>query len=399
MRPLTGIKVLELGMVMQVPLAAQMLADLGADVIKVERPPNGDIVRDLDEVATADGGMSCYYSAVGRNKKSVGLDIKSERGREILLRLVRDADVLIHNFRPGVMERIGLGSDTVLGINSRIVYAASTAFGTEGPLAALPGQDMLAQALSGFAMAGVESGAAPRLTSVPVIDYTAAVHLTQAILAALFERERSGKGDVVTTSLYEVAIATQVLEISSKSLYDYETAWAQYAMPFRASDGWLLILTLFRPNPLKLMCEAFGLEDYSARPEFADAALQRKNRRLIEEKFAPIISQHTVADCMERLRRTDILAAPVFDIEQAMNHEQTAVNGTIWTVDVPGLGKSRLAGLPVKFARHELDQNPSPPSALGGDNDAVLSDLGFSQEEIAALRADGVTFDKKGGRT
>lgn len=393
MKPLEGIKILELGMVMQVPLAAQMLADYGAEVIKVERPPEGDILRNLDEVGPSRNEMSCYYAALGRGKKSVGLDIKSDRGREILTKLIKEADVLIQNFRPGVLEKIGFGPEDVLKINSKIVYAISTAYGAEGPLSDMPGQDMLAQSLSGFAMAGVEKGERPRLTSVPIIDYAAAVHLTQAILAALFERERSGKGDIVTTSLYDVALSMQVLEMSSKSLYGYDTAWVQYAMLFKAADGWLTVLMLFRPNPLRLMCDAFGMEDLSQDPDLKDASLQRINRQRIEEHFAPVVARHTVEECMEKLRRTDILAAPVLDIEQAMNHEQTKINGTVWEIDVPGKGASKLAGLPVKFARHDLRQGTTSPSVLGADTNDVLATLGFDGSEIADMRANCVVFE------
>lgn len=393
MKPLEGIKILELGMVMQVPLATQMLADYGAEVIKVERPPEGDILRNLDEVGPSRNEMSCYYAALGRGKKSVGLDIKSDRGREILTKLIKEADVLIQNFRPGVLEKIGFGPEDVLKINSKIVYAISTAYGAEGPLSDMPGQDMLAQSLSGFAMAGVEKGERPRLTSVPIIDYAAAVHLTQAILAALFERERSGKGDIVTTSLYDVALSMQVLEMSSKSLYGYDTAWVQYAMLFKAADGWLTVLMLFRPNPLRLMCDAFGMEDLSQDPDLKDASLQRINRQRIEEHFAPVVARHTVEECMEKLRRTDILAAPVLDIEQAMNHEQTKINGTVWEIDVPGKGASKLAGLPVKFARHDLRQGTTSPSVLGADTNDVLATLGFDGSEIADMRANCVVFE------
>jgi len=393
MKPLEGIKILELGMVMQVPLATQMLADYGAEVFKVERPPEGDILRNLDEVGPSRNEMSCYYAALGRGKKSVGLDIKSDRGREILTKLIKEADVLIQNFRPGVLEKIGFGPEDVLKINSKIVYAISTAYGAEGPLSDMPGQDMLAQSLSGFAMAGVEKGERPRLTSVPIIDYAAAVHLTQAILAALFERERSGKGDIVTTSLYDVALSMQVLEMSSKSLYGYDTAWVQYAMLFKAADGWLTVLMLFRPNPLRLMCDAFGMEDLSQDPDLKDASLQRINRQRIEEHFAPVVARHTVEECMEKLRRTDILAAPVLDIEQAMNHEQTKINGTVWEIDVPGKGASKLAGLPVKFARHDLRQGTTSPSVLGADTNDVLATLGFDGSEIADMRANCVVFE------
>lgn len=393
MRPLAGVKVLELGMVMQVPLAAQMLADYGADVIKVERPPRGDIIRDLDEVGTARDEMSCYYAAVGRGRRSICLDIKNSQGREILTRLVRECDVLIHNFRPGVMERIGFGPDQVREINPRMIFAMSTSFGAEGPLAGMPGQDMLAQSLSGFAMAGLDEGEKPRLTSVPVIDYAAAVHLTQGILAALFERERSGKGDVVSTSLFDVALSSQVLEIASRSIYSYRTSWTKYAMIFRTSDGWITVLTLFRPNPLQLLCRAFGVDDMSVQPELATASLQRKNAALIQERFDPILAEFSTEACLERLRETDILAAPVLDVEEAVAHEQSHLNGSVWEVDVPGHGRRKLAGTPVRLGRHDLKET-RPPVGLGADSENVLDEIGYTADEINAFLGNGVIYQR-----
>lgn len=380
-------------MVMQVPLAAQMLADYGAEVIKVERPPRGDIIRDLDEVGTARDEMSCYYAAVGRGRKDICIDIKSVQGREVLTRLVRECDVLIHNFRPGVMERIGFGPDRVREINPRMIYAVSTSFGPEGPLAGMPGQDMLAQSLSGFAMAGIGEGEKPRLTSVPVIDYAAAVHLTQGILAALFERERSGLGDVVSTSLFDVALASQVLEIASRSVYGYRTSWTDYAMIFPTADGWITVLTLFRPNPLQLLCRAFGVEDMSIDPKLANASLQRENAALIQDRFGPIIAKFSTDDCLERLRDTDILAAPVLDLEEAIAHEQTHLNRAIWEVEVPGHGRRKLAGTPVRLGRHNLEDT-RPPVGLGADSEKVLSEFGYTADEIQALRDNAVIYQR-----
>lgn len=386
MKPLIGIKVLELGMVLQVPLAAQMLGDYGADVIKVERPPDGDLIRNLDEVGTGLGEMSCYYAAIGRNKRTLCVDVKNAKGREILEHLIDKADVLIHNFRPGVMERLGFGPDDVMKRNPRLIYAVSTAFGADGPLSKLPGQDMLAQSLSGLALNGVAPGEPPRLMCTPMVDYAAAASLTQGILAALFERERSGKGDLVTTSLFDVAVAMQILEISSLSMYNYETNWLQYSMVFQTGDGWVTVLTLFRSNPLKLLCEAFDVEDMSTDPELADASLQRENLKKIHERFGPIIAAYTTEECMERLADTDILSAPVMNLKDALEHPQTLKNGVIWDVPVPGHGNVRLAGNPVRLSRH-APYVEHPPSQLGEMSEQILSDFGYAPDEIAELKA------------
>ncbi|MCE9662047.1 CoA transferase [Halomonas sp. M5N1S17] len=389
MKPLSGITVLELGMVMQVPLAGQMLGDYGANVIKVERPPRGDIMRDLDEVGTERQELSCYYAAVGRNKRSLCLDLKQDEGREILGKLIDQADVLIHNFRPGAMERLGFGYEKVTERNPRLVYAAGYAFGENGPLAGMAGQDMLAQSLSGFALNGVEDGGRPRLTSTPTVDYAAAVSLTQGILAALFARERTGRGDLVTTSLFDVAIAMQLLEVSSRSLYDYRTDWLQYAMLFATKDGWITVLTLFRENPLQLLCQAFGEEDMSQDPSLSHASLQRKNITKVHEKFDPVIKRFTTEECMARLSGTDILCAPVLNLDDALVHPQTKENGMILDVPIPSGKSVQLAGNPVKLSSYPTEVD-IPPAMLGENSAEILSEFGYTDDVISIFLAKGV---------
>lgn len=376
-------------MVLQAPLAAQMLGDYGADVIKIERAPRGDIMRDLDEVGSGRGEMSCYHAAVGRNKRTLCLDIKSPSGQEVLRELIRGADVLIHNFRPGVMERLGFSYDEVRELNPRLVYGASYAFGSTGPYAGFPGQDMLAQSLSGFAFNGVDPGEPPRLTSTPVVDYASAASLAQGILAALYGRERTGKGDLVTTSLFDVALAMQLLEISSRSLYDYKTEWLKYSFIFPTKDGWLTILTLFRDNPLKQLCEAFEVDDMSREPDLADASLQRENAEKVYERFGDVMKRYTTDECVERLGRTDILFAPALDLDEAMQHPQTEENGVLWEIPVPGHGTVKLGGNPVRLNGAPPDVT-IPPSGLGEMSDEVLEAFGYNQGEIDALRERGV---------
>lgn len=389
MQPLSGITVLELGMVMQVPLAGQMLGDYGADVIKIERPPRGDIMRDLDEVGTARGDVSCYYAAVGCNKRTLCLDLKQAEGREVLGKLIDKADVLIHNFRPGAMERLGLGYEEVSKRNPRLVYAVGYAFGARGPLSGMPGQDMLAQSLSGFAMNGVESGDRPRLTSTPTVDYATAASLSQGVLAALMGRERTGKGDLVTTSLFDVAIAMQLLEASSRSMYSYRTDWVQYAMIFKTLDGWVTVLTLFRDNPLQLMCTAFDEDDMSTDPLLATASLQRKHAHIVQEKFGPVMERYTTAECVERLSKTDILCAPVLDLDETLKHPQTLQNDILREVDIPGHGPVQLVGNPVKLAS-QVKQKPRPPAALGEFSREILSDFDYTENEIRDFLERGV---------
>lgn len=389
--PLAGVTVLELGMVMQVPLAAQMLGDYGADVIKVERQPPGEILRTLDPIATEEGTGSCYYAALGRNKQTLSLDIKSPEGHSTLMRLVEKADVLLHNFRPGVMERLGLGYEQLAEHNPRLIYAAGFAFGETGPLASMPGQDMLAQAYSGFALSGVADGDPPRISNTPVIDYMTALSLTQGIMAALIERQRSGLGQKVTTSLLDVAFAAQVLEVSSIAVHGERTSWIKRSMSLAASDGWLIVLTLFRDNPLKAICSAFDLPDMSAEEGMATADQQNRRLAEIEERLRPVLARYTVAECIERLGQNDVLCSPFNTLETAMASDQVRHNGMLWNIPVAGKAERELVGNPVKLSRTPLGLREAP-SGIGGMSADVLCRFGFGRDEIDRLIERGVVY-------
>lgn len=386
---LEGIKVLELGMVMQVPLAGQMLGDFGANVIKVERLAPGEILRTLDPVANKKGGMSCYYAALGRNKRTLSLDVKSLEGREALLKLIDEADVLLHNFRPGVMERLGFGFEELEKRNPRLIYAVGYAFGESGPMAKMPGQDMLAQAYSGLARSGIADDQPPVLSNTPVIDYMTALSLTQGIMAALIERQNSGRGQKVTTSLLDVAVAVQVLEVSSISMHGQRTSWTKQSMMFQTLDGWLLVLTLFRDNPLQSMCKAFGVPDFSDQPRFSTRDLQVENIREIENRFRQVMANLTTAECVAKLSEQDVLCSPVNTLEAAMESSQVRHNGTVLQVPVPGYGELPLAGNPVKLSRTPTTLS-YPPTALGHDGFAVLGEHGFVEAEMLKMKDKGV---------
>jgi crotonobetainyl-CoA:carnitine CoA-transferase CaiB-like acyl-CoA transferase len=386
---LSDVLVIELGMVMQVPLAGQMLADYGARVIKVERPGSGDILRTLDTAANEHGTMSCYYAALCRNKYSVSIDIKQPKGLAVLLKMLDQADVLIHNFRPGVMERLGLGYSDLAERNPRLVYAGGYAFGEAGPMSKFAGQDMLAQAFSGFTMSSVGTQEEPKLSNPPLMDYSAAVSLTQGILAALIERSRSGKGQAVSTSLFEVAIGMQTLELASKTMHGTETSWVRHAMVYRAIDGWVVVLTLFRDNPLQMLCKAFGVEDLSQQARFSDVELQIANKATIEELFTPLFAGKSVTEILDRLSRVDILCAPINRLSEVLDHPQTEANGSIWTIDVPGHGEMRVAGSAVRLSRTPATYR-RPPTWMGADNEQVLRTFGFNAAEIRALERSNI---------
>lgn len=386
---LAGIVVIELGMVMQVPLAGQMLGDFGADVIKVERPGSGDILRTLDPIANQANTMSSYYAALCRNKRTICIDIKQPEGKDVLLCLLDKADVLIHNFRPGVMERLGLDYAELEKRNPRLIYAGGFAFGENGPMSKYPGQDMLSQAFSGFAMSGRDPSAPPQLSNPPLMDYAAAVSLTQGIMAALIERQRSGRGQAVSTSLFSVALGIQTLELASRTMHGKDTSWVRHAMIYRSNDGWVLVLTLFRENPLRLLCDAFGLEDLSDDPKYRGVEAQIVNRDAIHDILAPHFARHTTAEILERLGAVDILCSPVNDLSSVIDHPQTEANEAVWMIDVPNRGKVKVAGNAVRLSRTPATYRDHP-AWMGAHNAEVLQAFGFSETEIAALQTKGI---------
>ena len=209
MAPLAGIKVLDLSQIMQGPAATQVLGDFGADVIKVERPKGGDIFRwSIDDPAGPDHPA---FVSLNRNKRSLAVDLSSEEGRAIVQRIAADCDIVVSNFRPGVMERLGLGYEQLSVVNPRVIWAVGLGYGSKGPYVAKGGQDMLAQAYSG-AMAHLLEGWEPRVYPVSLADYSTGMHLVQGILLALLAREKTGRGQMIECSLYDSMLAMQMLE-------------------------------------------------------------------------------------------------------------------------------------------------------------------------------------------
>ncbi|WIY01184.1 CaiB/BaiF CoA-transferase family protein [Amycolatopsis mongoliensis] len=389
-RVLDGIRVLDLGEIMQGPLAAQVLGDFGADVIKVERGIGGDLMRSLDRESAEAGEPCSYFVAVNRNKRSVSLNLKTREGMDALHRLLAGADVLVHSYRPAAVRRLGLTYEDLAERYPKLVYASASGFGESGPYAHKAGQDMLAQSLSGMARTVGDPNLTAHILPVPVVDYASGMALAQGILAALLERERSGRGQHVSVNLLDTALALQTLESASLLMYQRETNWVTdwYSGIFETSDGMVTVLGLFRENALHLVCKALEVADLSRRPEFATAELQARNKDQANESLRDTVRALTTDEAIARFDAADLLSAPLLTLEEALAHPQVLENGTITQVEVGGRRTTRILGNPVKLSRTPATTRQGVAD-VGEHTEPVLREFGFTDDDLARLRASG----------
>lgn len=389
-RALEGVRVLDLGEVLQGPIAAQVLGDFGAEVVKIERGINGDITRTLDRAAIDVGEPASYFVGVNRNKRSVSLNLKTREGMATLHRLLEQADVLLHTFRPSAVRRLGLSYEDLADKYPGLVYASATGFGESGPYAHKAGQDMLAQSLSGMARTVGDPTLRAHLMPVPTVDYASGMALAQGVLAALYERERSGLGQKVSVNLLDTALALQTLESASLLMYERETNWVTdwYSGIFETRDGMVTVLGLFRDNALHLVCKALGVDDLSRRPEFATADLQARNKERANEVLRGTVEAMTTEEAIQRFDSVDLLSAPLLTLREALKHPQVLENGIITEVETGGHRSTRILGNLVKLSRTPATVRRGVP-ALGEHTESVLRESGFTDADIAELRASG----------
>ena len=376
---LSGYKVLELTEVFQGPLAGQLLADYGAEIIIVEKPQGGDILRNTDVYAMKNNCLSSHFAAANRNKKSVCIDITSDKGKEVLMALVKESDVLLHNYRPGVMDRLGFGYEALAKICPKLIYAVATGYGETGPLATFGGQEMVIQALSGYCATN-SGNKAPVIVNAPAIDFGSGMVLAQGILLALMEREKSGKGQKVTTSLLGTAAAITGIEVSSVMNTGIPVNWFETGLNFvfQTTDGWLLALGFFKENPLGLMCEALGVEDLSKKLgiEQANVLELSQHKSTVEPTLAEACKQLTTEEALSRFQAKDLLCAPVMRVEDAMAQPQMQEINAMVDAHVTGQRDLRVVDNPLAFSRTPKRENVTVP-LLGEHTAEVLARLGF----------------------
>jgi len=391
--PLKGIRVLELTAVLSGPAVGSLLGDLGADVIKVE-PPEGDPVRAWPPY-TRDG-QACQYVAFNRTKRGIVLDAKKPAGREAYLKLASRVDVIIDNYRHGVADRLGIGYEAVRAINPGIIYAVITGFGRSGPKAFDGATDQVSQAFSGVMSLNAEPDRPPVRTSTSTSDMGSSLYSTIGILAALRERDRTGQGALVETSLMETHMAFLInhwatLDATGECPKPMGSG-TPYLMPYqayKAKDGFIVIACLTQKMYVSF-CEVVNRPDLLSDPRFATNEARVENRATMNAIMDKIVIQYDVKDLEAKLMAKGVLVTPVNNLEQVLAEPQVQARGGLAVMHHPTAGDVQVVRVPLRFNDEQAGiYGPSPN--LGEHSRAVLRELGYDDAAIDRMVADGVT--------
>jgi crotonobetainyl-CoA:carnitine CoA-transferase CaiB-like acyl-CoA transferase len=391
--PLAGMRVLELAQIMAGPTTGMMLADLGADVIKVEKLPGGDDSRGYREPRV--NGVSAPFLMMNRNKRGIALNLKDPRGREVLLRMVRDADVLTENFRHGTMDKLGLGYDVLAKVNPGLIYCQISGFGRTGPLAHEGGFDLIAQGYAGLMSLTGEPGRPPVKTGNPVGDIAAGILGVVGVAAAYAHRIKTGRGQLVDTSLFEAALqqtfwhaaiffATGVSPGPTGSAHVLSAPY----QAFHASDGWVNIGGANQAN-WERIAEVLGHPEWRDDARFATNTARMENLGALTTEIDAVMGTRTKAEWTERLAAAGVPVGPVHTLGEALAHPQTLARGMVVDLVDPQAGPTKAIGCPIHFSDTPA-QVARPAPALGEHTREVLADYGYDDAAVDALAADGV---------
>jgi crotonobetainyl-CoA:carnitine CoA-transferase CaiB-like acyl-CoA transferase len=379
--PLEGIRVLDVSQVMAGPFACMLLADLGADVIKVE-PPEGDQTRGAMGFKMK-GPDSMGFLNMNRNKRSLSIDLKSDEGREFFYELAKTADVIVENYRPGVVQRLRIDYETIKAINPKIVYVSISGFGQSGPWAMRPGFDLMAQAMTGVMSVTGYPGGKPVKAGVPVADIGCALFATYGLLSAYIGAQKSGEGQHIDASLFDAAMAF--------SIWDMSAYWGNGEMPepvgtankmsapyqaVKAKDGYF-VMGATNQKLWTQLCELIGQPELATQPEFATIAQRLKNRELLIEALEEEFAKKNADEWIELMLAAKIPAGPILSYPEAFGSEHGQHRGMCMEIDHPIEGKVKNIGFPVKMLGTPQQVRRHPP-LLGEHNAEIAAEIGVA---------------------
>jgi crotonobetainyl-CoA:carnitine CoA-transferase CaiB-like acyl-CoA transferase len=392
MGPLAGVKVIELAHIMSGPTCGLLLADMGADVVKVEKMPGGDDTRRY--VPPEVGGESAAFLMMNRNKRGIAVNLKHEGGKEVLCRLVGHADVLTENYRAGTMEKLGLGYEQLRQLNPRLIYCAISGFGRTGPFADKGGFDLVAQGMSGLMSITGEPGQEPIKCGPPVTDIGAGMLAALGIVAAYVHRLRTGEGQMVDTSLFEAGVMqtywhSAIALATGRSpgpLGSAHLLTAPY-QAFPTRDGWINIGAANQANWERLV-KVLDAPELAADPRFRDNAGRMRHREALAAALAPHLRRRRTGEWVQALEAAGIPVGPVLSITEMLEHPQTMARRMVVETEHPRAGRTKGLGLPVKFSAGGGGGGRSAP-LFGQHTREVLREHGYSDAEIEALAREG----------
>jgi crotonobetainyl-CoA:carnitine CoA-transferase CaiB-like acyl-CoA transferase len=391
--PLENVRVLDASRVLAGPYAAMMLADLGADVVKVEEPVVGDQTRAWGP--PFQGDQSAYYLSANRNKRSLTLNLKHPEGQSIFAKLIQNSDILLENFRPGTLSRLGFSAQDLNRLYPRLIHCAITGYGLQRPASHKPVYDLILQAESGWMSITGEPDRAPVRIGVAILDILAAHYAVQGVLAALITRIRTGQGQHVEIAMYDAAVASlcymaQYYLVSGQSparMGSQHPTIVPY-QAFETQNGYVVVAVASQAI-WKRFCQALGMTKLARDPRFSTNADRVKNRSLLGEILEPVFRSGPTADWVQQMEAHDIPAAPINDIATVMNAPLTWACGIVQAAAHPTVGKVQLLNTPLRFSQAGTMRLHAPP-ALSEHTESILDELGYTREEITRLRQTGV---------
>jgi formyl-CoA transferase len=385
--PLTGVRVVEVGNYMAAPFCAMQLADLGAEVIKVEHPDGGDQVRQSAPLIEGEGSA---FMRLNRNKRSIALDLKADLGKEIFRKLVATADVVVENLRPGTMNDLGLDYESLERINRGLIYVAASGWGQDGPLRDQPGMDIMAQARSGLMSITGTPGGEPVKVGVPVCDLVCALYGALAAVAALYARGDDGKGQFIDVSLLEAGVSLAIWEAGSffatGEIPQPSGSAHQSAAPyqaFRSANGWLTIGATTPPN-WKALCEALGLQDLLRDVRYANASLRHRHREALAATIESVTATQPTQHWLAVLGDAGVPCAPIEDFGQVFTDPHLLARSYYWDAPHRTVGSVRQLGSPMRFSRTAVRRDHAGP-LLGEDSAVLLAELGYGPADVRNL--------------